>query len=189
MQLPNVVMVMVFIGILSGVYDDATAMPFTQSANSSGQHYDGSALRSETISVDLPECISDISCSGHGICRDGKCKCDKGWLTWRSSRPCSYEQRSKTIALIVSILLGSLGIDWFELSHGNGNYIFAGIMKLLVSSGCIVIPLVMSEKGRMLLVLCQPICALAGSIWWIVDWARILADSFPDGNSVPLASW
>ena len=23
-------------------------------------------------------------------------------------------------------------------------------------------------------------------IWWLVDWIRILADSFPDGNGIPL---
>lgn len=23
-------------------------------------------------------------------------------------------------------------------------------------------------------------------IWWFVDWIRVLADSFPDGNGVPL---
>lgn len=181
MQLFNVLPVMIFIGILCSICDHAAAIPVIRRASDSVQYQNGTTLK--------PECTLDSDCFEHSTCRNGKCTCDKGWLTWRNSRPCSYEQRSKTVALIVSILLGSLGVDWFVLARGTGNYIFAGIMKLLVSSGCIGIPLLASEKVRAECGCCAPLLSLGGLIWWIVDWARILADSFHDGNGAPLASW
>ena len=63
----------------------------------------------------------------------------------------------------MSFFLGILRIDWFYLSQGSAAYIGAGIAKLLTGGGFL--------------------------IWWIVDWIRILCDTFPDGNGHELKPW
>ena len=191
MQLSIRLTVVISVGILCSIYDYTIATPVMQKTNYSVQYYNGSLLSPKTNRSVAPECMSDTHCHEHGICRDGKCKCDKGWLTWRNGPRCLYEQRSQTIALIVSILLGTLGIDWFILARDNGYYILAGMMKLLVCSGCctIGVPLIRSAEGQALCYSCVVIISLGGIIWWIVDWARILAGGFHDGNDAPLVSW
>jgi len=69
-------------------------------------------------------------------------------------------QYSKLAAFLISFLAGGLGADWFYLSAGSAGYIVAGIFKLLTLGGF--------------------------GIWWLVDWIRVLADSFPDGNGLAL---
>ena len=73
---------------------------------------------------------------------------------------CGYRAKSKLAAFLVSFLAGGLGIDWFYLSDGDAGYIIAGIVKLITGGGL--------------------------GIWWLVDWIRILADGFPDGNAMAL---
>lgn len=64
-----------------------------------------------------------------------------------------------------SFFVGGFGVDWFVLAKVNGGYnggyICAGIFKLLTFGG----------------------------IWWLVDWIRILANSFDDSNGYALADW
>ena len=133
-------------------------------------------------------CTSDDDCPKNSICRRQNCVCEKGWLTWPKRKPCSYEQRSKSIALVVSILLGGLGVDWFVLARGSGSYILAGIIKMLMSSGCCAVASLLKRNGEM--ALCWNIVlGIASLVWWIVDWVRILVDRFPDGNGAPLVSW
>jgi len=67
---------------------------------------------------------------------------------------------SKLAAFLISLFLGELGVDWFYLSGGGAGYIVAGIFKMITLGGL--------------------------GIWWLVDWIRILADAFPDGNGDPL---
>ena len=67
----------------------------------------------------------------------------------------SYEAKSKLVAFILSFLLGGLGVDWFYLSCGDAGYILAGTFKLITFGGF--------------------------GIWWLVDWIRVLTDSFGDG--------
>ncbi|CAF5042852.1 unnamed protein product, partial [Rotaria sp. Silwood1] len=58
---------------------------------------------------------------------------------------------------------GVFGADWFYLAAGNGGYIAAGVFKLLTFGGL--------------------------GIWALVDWIRVLTDSFPDGQGVSLQDW
>ena len=76
------------------------------------------------------------------------------------SQKCSYRAKSKLVVFLVSFLAGSLGVDWFYLSLGDTGYIIAGIFKLITFGGF--------------------------GIWWLVDWIRILTDSFYDGNGMAL---
>jgi TM2 domain-containing membrane protein YozV len=68
--------------------------------------------------------------------------------------------KSKLGAFLISFLVGGIGVDWFYLSNGHAGYIVAGVFKLLTFGGI--------------------------GIWWLVDWIRILTDSFPDGDGVEL---
>jgi hypothetical protein len=90
--------------------------------------------KSKPNESEMSECTSKKQCKGHSSCQAGVCVCERGWLTWDHGRPCSYEQKSKTITLIFSFLAGLSGLDWFVLSRGDEQYIFAGIVKLLVTA-------------------------------------------------------
>jgi hypothetical protein len=121
---------------------------------------------------DLIECYDDDDCN-HGKCEAitdfrgnylnaSECICNKGYID-NDNKVCIYKQRKQLVAFLLSFFVGNLGVDWFYLAHGNGVYIFAGIMKLITLGGC--------------------------GIWWIVDWIRILIDEFPDGNRIALQGW
>lgn len=103
-------------------------------------------------------CANSNEC-GNGICIDNTCRCTRGFTSINGI--CDYEQRSGLAALLISIFVGSLGIDWFYLyNNGNGAYIVAGIFKLLTAGGC--------------------------GIWWLVDIIRIAVGVFLDGNGIGL---
>ncbi|CAH6421657.1 TM2 domain protein [uncultured virus] len=121
----------------------------------------------EEINVGLRqsnEC--NLECGLHGICRNDRsnqiCLCDKNWID-NEGTTCSYEQKPKLVAFLLSIFVGEWGVDWFYLAKGNPGYIVAGVFKLLTGGGL--------------------------GIWWLVDWIRILADTFKDGNHMPLGDW
>ena len=106
-------------------------------------------------------CVRDSDC-GEGSCKqDGNsvfyyCECDDGWIDDTDGKICAYEQKPELTSFLLSFFVGVIGVDWFYLSCGNGVYIFAGVMKILTLGCC--------------------------GIWAIVDWIRILAHAFPDGN-------
>lgn len=110
-------------------------------------------------------CSRDSQC-GTGICKeDGQsneyyCQCDDGWIDDSDGNICAYEQKSELVAFLVSFFVGEFGVDWFYLARGNANYIVAGVFKILTIGCC--------------------------GIWWLVDWIRILAGSFDDGNGIAL---
>ena len=84
----------------------------------------------------------------------GSCLCMKPYIDLGNKR-CVYQAKSKLVAFLLSFLVGGLGADWFYLSGGSASYIVAGILKLLTVGGC--------------------------GVWWLVDWCRIIEDSFYDG--------
>jgi len=93
--------------------------------------------------------------------------------------PEDYWQQSQLTAFLISFFVGEFGIDWFVLSRGNGWYIVAGIFKIFIGGGGISI----SAQGRSR-------WGITGiGLWWLIDWIRILANAFPDGNGVPLKGW
>jgi TM2 domain-containing membrane protein YozV len=112
-------------------------------------------------------CSSDLYCV-HGICDRNRttpvCFCDRGWTLSRDGvQVCNYQQKSKLAAFLLSFFIGGLGADWFYLSVGNGGYIAAGVFKFLTLGGL--------------------------GIWWLVDWIRLLTNSFLDGQGVALLEW
>ena len=107
-------------------------------------------------------CTNSYSCGTNGYCDYSKstCQCLSGYASRTVNEPCAYELKSRITAGCLSFFLGIFGADWFYLSQGNGGYIAAGVFKLLTGGG--------------------------GGIWWLVDWIRVAASAFPDGNGVPL---
>lgn len=109
-------------------------------------------------------CSSDVQCN-HGKCElvdsvefpEGRleCVCDKCYGN-EHGKYCNYQKTKKLPAFLISFLVGELGVDWFVLAKGNGGYIGAGVAKLLTGGGL--------------------------GVWWVVDWVRVLTDSWVDGN-------
>jgi len=115
----------------------------------------------------LKDCFTEYSCI-HGECltisNKTSCICERGWTNSRDDPPsCTYSQKSKLAAFLLSFFVGGFGADWFYLSVGNGGYIVAGVFKMLTLGGI--------------------------GIWWLVDWIRILTNAFPDGQNYPLFEW
>ncbi len=112
-------------------------------------------------------CTRNLDCI-HGICDQSKnistCQCEHGWTySFNDPNICNYQQKSKFGAFILSFILGGFGADWYYLSVGNSGYILAGVFKMLTLGGF--------------------------GIWWIVDWIRILTNSFNDGQGISLVEW
>ena len=112
-------------------------------------------------------CSTNIDCK-HGICYNStigyQCQCERGWIHSKSDpKICDYQQKSKLAVFLLSFFLGGFGGDWYYLSMGNGAYIAAGIFKMLTLGGM--------------------------GIWWLVDWIRILTNSFLDGQGNSLLEW
>ena len=110
-------------------------------------------------------CLSNENCrSSTSECLLNQCTCRKGWIEYPDEQTfCSYQLKTKLTAFLLSLFLGFFGVDWFYLSLANPFYIIAGICKLLTFGGL--------------------------TIWWLIDWIRILANIFPDGNGYPLLDW
>merc|ERR1711884_398590 len=148
-------------------------------------------------------CSNDNNC-GKGICRNSKCECDRGYVSYNGV--CNYQQKDKLTAFLLSILIGSTGADWFYLSAGNGGYITAGVFKLLTGLAamfttcavcCIGVAAsrerASSKKAFMIcgisVIVLIIICAVGNAVWVVVDFIRILTNSFKDGNGIALKDW
>ena len=111
----------------------------------------------------------DDDCGAHGSCSlryDGSkvCICESPWINLIDGdvrTPCAYEGVSQTTSLVVSILVGFLGADWFLLSRCvNGTYVCVGVVKLLTLGGF--------------------------GVWWLLDFLRIAYNDFGDGEGMPM---
>ena len=150
----------------------------------------------QTRTVNSP-CTTDSNCADHEQCRNSLCQCEDGYIVWGTpNNTCSYKQIPKLVGFLVSFFVGNLGIDWFVLSKGDGGYITAGVFKLLMSCGCcIMVPFIVISAIRksatwgVVGYILTTILTLGASVWWLVDWIRILANAFPDGNGAPLKGW
>lgn len=117
------------------------------------------------------QCKFDYDCGSNGVCKTvafntTNCICNHGYITVENYSVCGYKQKTKLELFLESFFVGSLGVDWFVLANVNGYnpvYAVAGSFKLLTLGGI--------------------------GIWWLVDWIRILCNSFNDGQGQPLADW
>eukprot|EP01126_Amoeba_proteus_P006448 TRINITY_DN12256_c0_g1_i2.p1 TRINITY_DN12256_c0_g1~~TRINITY_DN12256_c0_g1_i2.p1 ORF type:complete len:171 (-),score=16.14 TRINITY_DN12256_c0_g1_i2:60-572(-) len=88
------------------------------------------------------------------------CNCYPGYTSFESI--CDLQLIPQLNAFMASFFGGWVGADWFYLyrNGSSGGYVVAGIFKLLTIGGL--------------------------SIWWVVDWCRILTNTFYDGYGYPL---
>ena len=108
----------------------------------------------------------------------------------------NYQRADKHFAFLYSAALGWMGADWFSLARGNGLYITIGIFKLLwpivalfgIAAASAVWLRVDIREKRIAdnIVIAAKLCV---GFWWLIDWCRVLTDSFPDGNGESLAPW
>ena len=101
--------------------------------------------------------------------------------------------KSKLVAFLLSFFVGGFGADWFYLSNGVFTYIMVGIIKLLLigQAGlcCCSVKFGFCSLQEGLEKICGPCSCLVGLgvfLWWVVDWVRILTNTFPDGNGMEL---
>jgi hypothetical protein len=156
-----------------------------------------------TLVNDNHTCFNGTDCNNHGQCRlnETGCDCERGWITHDNggdtSKYCIYRQRSKLTAFIVSLSAGVFGADWFYLSRAYLLYIITGTLKLALGCGCCLSWLLIyfvpeiqnSESVKSKLRVIGTLLSLVAFAWWIVDWARILGNRFPDGNGAGLIPW
>ena len=129
-------------------------------------------IKREPNPDDRLPCTWDQDCN-NGACEgavpadgtDGYCVCDNGYLSVNSSGeptdvPCDYHQLSWLAALLISIFVGSCGIDRCFIARGNGCHICLGVLKGLTIGGV--------------------------GIWWLVDMVLIGINDLNDGNGVAL---
>jgi len=137
-------------------------------------------------SWDLSCTVGDGKCGDFGSCEpisdsdvEGPhiCICSDGYTNFDGI--CDYQRKPQFNVFLASFFGGGVGADWFLLysrdgfvpngapsegdnltggGSGNGGYIVAGIFKLLTAGGF--------------------------SIWWLVDFIRVLTMSFPDANGM-----
>ena len=172
------------------------------------------ATQTNGLQVDM-DCQDPDKCGEHGKCikhiisaneTRNQCQCEETYISLE--KPCDYKQKRQLVAFLLSLFLGPFGADWFYLSQNRAPYIGIGVTKLLFSiwpivlcctatcSTCMAGRFRMNYELRMnstcVTILGCCICCicviliLGPGVWWIADFARILAGTFPDGNSQDL---
>lgn len=102
-------------------------------------------------------CVVEKDVNGNSLNKTC-CTCNVGYLSVNSV--CDYKQYRGFIALMLSIFLGTLGVDRCYISAGNGCAICLGILKGTTCGGCL--------------------------IWYIIDIILIATSDLYDGNGQPL---
>ena len=157
----------------------------------------------------LTDCRTQELCN-HGECiltnNIISCKCFKPFV-YHHGEPCKEEGKSKLAAFLLSFFAGGFGAEWFYLSGGDSSFIIIGMLKIFITT---IIPFlcfccwmcgfigammlddedaggVCAGIGLFCLVPLVGILMLAGFIWWMVDWIRIVSGSWEvDGVGVML---
>jgi hypothetical protein len=64
-------------------------------------------------------CTNTRTCN-NGTCTDKKCVCFPGYVTFGKGGACSYKQKEKLTAFLLSFFIGNTGADWFYLASNQG---------------------------------------------------------------------
>lgn len=149
-------------------------------------------------------CNNNSDCN-NGLCISSVCLCNAGYITLNNTN-CIYRQKDKLTAFLLSFFVGTLGVDWFYLSNGNAGYIVAGVFKcftglFLIVGSCLMCCALLCQQFNkdslkigglvcsIILGILMILCSLCNAIWYTVDWIRILAGAFKDGNGISLKDW
>lgn len=176
----HIILILVFLVDLI----DAAVLPVNnkekEQINSTNDCFNKTNCHKNEQFVDMITCINDNNGINYGD-------------TIEINNNCTYKQRSKTTAVLISIYFGVFGVDWFYLSRGNIGYILIGIIKLSFACGCCSgWPLLTLGtrrlSGVMIMIgyITSILFSLGSLIWWVIDWGRILTNKFPDGNGIEL---
>lgn len=143
------------------------------------------------------ECNSRTCPSGQGICKGGTCVCLEGYITVYDNKnlgvSCNYQQKKtmwalliesfglvgfghiyagrifagivKIIVFYVIICFGSQFVITFMKENSDTDTAY--YVKLLISSGCLCLPIV----------------------WHLVDLYNFAANNYLDGNMMPMLNW
>lgn len=142
------------------------------------------------------KCESDIECN-YGECVSFTCMCYSGYVDYQNTI-CIYKQKEKIFAFLLSFIIGSLGADWFYLANGNVAFLIIGIIKSLVGIFFIISicfhrftficakKFISSSKQKAILQSFVYFYGILNTLFWFVDWFRILVDATKDGNGVSL---
>ena len=156
----------------------------------------------------ITECIENQLCNHGQCINIGSmktsCKCFKPFVD-HEGQPCKEEGKSKLVAFLLSFFVGGFGADWFYLSRGDAGFVIIGILKCLITG---VLPFLIfccwmccfatvflfkddakDDDDETVCTCCACVgivCAtpliilliITGSIWWLVDWIRIIAGSW-----------
>ena len=146
--------------------------------------------------LNITECIKNQLCN-NGQCvkispMKTSCICFKPFVDFQG-HPCKEKGSSKLVAFLLSFFVGGFGADWFYLSRGDADFIIIGILKCFITG---ILPFFLfccgmscyainpDEDGVFWwvgLFCVTPLLALliiTGSIWWLVDWIRIISGSW-----------
>jgi hypothetical protein len=113
-------------------------------------------------SIVAKNCTINDDCGKFGICEQEKCVCLPNTISLNNDGKCDYQKFEKLTAFLLTFLTGTLGIDRYVMSRGNGGAVCLGILKGLTAGGF--------------------------TIWYIVDWIMVLTNTYKDGNGIPTGS-
>ena len=145
--------------------------------------------------LNITECIKNQLCN-NGQCvkispMKTSCICFRPFVDFQG-HPCKEKGSSKLVAFLLSFFVGGFGADWFYLSRGDADFIIIGILKCFITG---ILPFFLFCCGMSCYAIYQdrqhwfwdgmmclsPLLALpisTGSIWWLVDWIRIISGSW-----------
>ena len=145
--------------------------------------------------LNITECIKNQLCN-NGQCvkispMKTSCICFRPFVDFQG-HPCKEKGSSKLVAFLLSFFVGGFGADWFYLSRGDADFIIIGILKCFITG---ILPFFLFCCGMSCYAIYQdrqhwfwdgmmcviPILAFpisTGSIWWLVDWIRIISGSW-----------
>ena len=102
--------------IAVGLLGSASSDPIQHNSDLAKKQVEETFLKA-VKTAEIVKCNSDAECN-NGQCSDQKeCECNLGFVNY-NGKACSYEQKNKITAFLLSLFLGNFGADWFYLSQG-----------------------------------------------------------------------
>ena len=141
-------------------------------------------------------CVNNSSCSNNGYCLNSThCKCLEGYTTLKNQEQnpdfyqCSYYQKNKKIAFLLSFFLGPLSFDHFYLGNNTLGYCKLFIPCFFIILGVSIFIMGKTKASANAKVIGKSIEFIATILiifWWLIDWILILSNYYTDLNNVKI---